>query len=53
VDGRRPDRGHGGSGGLVIEIADFTGLPVIALRAYAEYAERFPWLRDNPNGCCG
>jgi len=32
----------------VIEIADFTGLPVIALRPYHEYVERFPWLRDSP-----
>ncbi len=32
----------------VIEIADLAGLPVIAVRPYREYAERFPWLRDTP-----
>ncbi len=35
-------------GDRVIEVADFTGMPVIARRNYRQYAERFPWLLDSP-----
>jgi hypothetical protein len=35
-------------GDRVIEVADFTGMPVIARRNYRQYAERFPWLVDTP-----
>jgi hypothetical protein len=31
-----------------IEVADFTGLPLIALRPYVEYMDRFGWLRESP-----
>lgn len=34
--------------GRAVEIADLTGLPLLARRPYAEFAERFPWLRENP-----
>jgi len=30
------------------EIADFTGLPLIAVRDQRSYAKRFPWVLDNP-----
>jgi len=30
------------------EIADFTGLPLIAVRDQRPYAKRFPWVLDNP-----
>jgi hypothetical protein len=30
------------------EIADFTGLPLIAVRDQRPYAKRFPWILDNP-----
>src|SRR5215217_6305424 len=35
-------------GDRVIEVADFTGMPVIARRNYRQYAERFPWLIGSP-----
>ena len=35
-------------GDRVIEIADFTGMPVIARRNYRQYAERFPWVTESP-----
>lgn len=35
-------------GDRVIEVADFTGMPVIARRNYRQYAERFPWLTASP-----
>jgi hypothetical protein len=35
-------------GDRVIEVADFTGMPVIARRNYRQYAERFPWLVESP-----
>jgi hypothetical protein len=35
-------------GDRVIEVADFTGMPVIARRNYRQYAERFPWVTANP-----
>lgn len=35
-------------GDRVVEIADFTGMPVIACRDYRQYAERFPWLISSP-----
>jgi hypothetical protein len=31
-----------------VEVADFTGLPLIALRPYAEFVDRFGWLAGNP-----
>jgi|GEM_PF-768214 len=31
-----------------VEIADLTGLPLLAVGPYGEFAGRFPWLRDNP-----
>ena len=31
-----------------VEVADLTGLPLVAVRAYPEFAGRFPWLRDCP-----
>jgi hypothetical protein len=32
-----------------VEVADLTGLPLIAVRPYRQrYADRFPWLGDNP-----
>lgn len=37
-----------GVAGRAVEIADLTGLPLLARRPHAELAERFPWLRDNP-----
>src|SRR5262249_41881631 len=30
------------------EIADFTGLPLIAVRDQRPYAKRFPWVLDTP-----
>jgi len=35
-------------GDRVLEIADFTGMPVIARRNYGQYAERFPWVNGTP-----
>lgn len=35
-------------GDRVIEVADFSGMPVIARRSYRQYAERFPWLTSSP-----
>jgi len=35
-------------GDRVIEIADFTGMPVISRRSYRQYAERFPWVTGAP-----
>jgi hypothetical protein len=32
----------------VLEIADYTGMPVIACRDYGEHADRFPWIIDSP-----
>jgi len=29
-----------------VEIADFTGLPLIVVRELPQYAARFPWLAD-------
>jgi hypothetical protein len=31
-----------------VEIADFTGLPLIIVRDTPQYAARFPWLGDSP-----
>ncbi|GAA2640880.1 hypothetical protein GCM10010399_88180 [Dactylosporangium fulvum] len=31
-----------------VEIADFTGLPLIVVRDVPQYATRFPWLTDSP-----
>ncbi|MER7001661.1 hypothetical protein ABT297_01215 [Dactylosporangium sp. NPDC000555] len=31
-----------------VEIADFTGLPLIVVRDMPQYAARFPWLTDSP-----
>ncbi|MEV6928674.1 FHA domain-containing protein [Dactylosporangium sp. NPDC051485] len=31
-----------------VEIADFTGLPLIVVRDVPQYAARFPWLTDSP-----
>ncbi|GAA0718052.1 hypothetical protein Drose_34620 [Dactylosporangium roseum] len=31
-----------------VEIADFTGLPLIVVRDVPQYATRFPWLADSP-----
>ncbi|MET7417906.1 hypothetical protein [Dactylosporangium sp. NPDC005555] len=31
-----------------VEIADFTGLPLIVVRDQAQFAARFPWLVDSP-----
>lgn len=31
-----------------VEIADFTGLPLIVVREIPQYASRFPWLTDSP-----
>lgn len=31
-----------------VEVADLTGLPLIAVRAYPEFAGRFPWLVESP-----
>jgi hypothetical protein len=31
-----------------VEIADFTGLPLIAVRDQQAFAPRFPWVTDNP-----
>jgi hypothetical protein len=35
-------------GDRVAEIADFTGVPLIAVRDPIQFAERFEWLRDSP-----
>ena len=35
-------------GDRVIEVADFTGMPVISRRSYRQYAERFPWVTEAP-----
>jgi hypothetical protein len=35
-------------GDRVIEVADFTGMPVISRRSYRQYAERFPWVTGAP-----
>jgi hypothetical protein len=35
-------------GDRVIEVADFTGMPVISRRSYRQYAERFPWVTGEP-----
>ncbi|HET6214226.1 MAG TPA: hypothetical protein VFE14_15280 [Micromonosporaceae bacterium] len=35
-------------GDRAAEVADFTGLPLIAVRPYTEFAERFGWLQDSP-----
>ena len=35
-------------GDRVIEVADFTGMPVISRRSYRQYAERFPWVTSAP-----
>jgi hypothetical protein len=32
----------------VVEIADFTGLPLIVVRDQPQFAARFPWLVDSP-----
>jgi hypothetical protein len=32
----------------VVEIADFTGLPLVAVRDPRPFAQRFPWLLDAP-----
>ena len=32
----------------VVEIADFTGLPLVAVRDPRPFAQRFPWLLDTP-----
>src|SRR5207253_3532915 len=32
----------------VVEIADFTGLPMVAVRDPRPFAQRFPWLLDAP-----
>lgn len=31
-----------------VEVADLTGLPLVAVRGYDEYADAFGWLPDNP-----
>jgi hypothetical protein len=31
-----------------VEIADFTGLPLIAVKDQSQFAQRFPWLIDSP-----
>ena len=35
-------------GDRVIEVADFTGMPVLSRRNYRQYAERFPWVTNAP-----
>lgn len=35
-------------GDRAVEVADLTGVPLIAVHRYEEHVERFPWLRDNP-----
>lgn len=35
-------------GDRVIEVADFTGMPVLSRRSYRQYAERFPWVTSAP-----
>jgi hypothetical protein len=35
-------------GDRVLEIADFTGMPVIACRDYTQYAGRCPWVTTSP-----
>lgn len=35
-------------GDRVVEIADFTGMPVVTRRDYRQYAERFPWIKAEP-----
>jgi hypothetical protein len=35
-------------GDRVVEIADFTGMPVISCRDYNQFADRFPWVRTEP-----
>jgi hypothetical protein len=32
-------------GDRVVEIADFTGMPLIAWRDYGQHADRFPWVK--------
>ncbi len=43
VASRVPDR--------AVEVADYTGLPLIAVRGYDAHAARFPWLRERPERC--
>lgn len=31
-----------------VEVADFTGVPLIAVGDYSGFVERFPWLTDSP-----
>jgi hypothetical protein len=35
-------------GDRIAEVADFTGVPLIAVRDPIQFAERFDWLRDSP-----
>jgi hypothetical protein len=35
-------------GDRVVEIADFTGMPVVACRDYGQFVDRFPWVRSAP-----
>jgi hypothetical protein len=35
-------------GDRAVEIADFTGMPVVTRRDYGEYTGRFPWIRTAP-----
>lgn len=35
-------------GDRAVEIADFTGMPLISVRDLRQYAARFPWLVDSP-----
>jgi hypothetical protein len=35
-------------GDRVAEVADFTGVPLIAVRDPIQFADRFEWLRDSP-----
>jgi len=35
-------------GDRIAEVADFTGVPLIAVRDPIQFAERFQWLRDSP-----
>jgi hypothetical protein len=34
--------------GRAVEVADFTGLPLIAVQPYDSFAKRFPWLAETP-----
>ncbi|GIJ44601.1 hypothetical protein Val02_14870 [Virgisporangium aliadipatigenens] len=36
------------TGDRVVEIADFTGMPIIACRDYRQFAERFGWVTTEP-----